>query len=163
MLLLYYSFRQLVSHWLWLHSWKRSQTFTTTNETKQRNGKYRMWLWAVWVIGLKKNPLSCPYATGFLAILVFIAKMQSKHLDTGCKPSVQIKELSILKRLELLLSGLIIFLMIKGAVDNRLVFIRKVWLYNYSFVCWFYNLHQEHGKNIFQDYLMFFEENAGFF
>lgn len=86
---------------------------------------------------------------GFLAILVFIAKMQSKHLDTGCKPSVQITEFSILKRLELSLWGLIIFLMIKGAVDNRLVFIRKVCLYHYSFVCWFYNLQQEHGKNIF--------------
>ena len=61
MVLLFYSFRQLVSHWLWLHSWERSQTFTSTNETKQRNGKYRMWLWAVWVIGLKKN-LSCPHA-----------------------------------------------------------------------------------------------------
>lgn len=125
-----------------------------------------MWLWAVWVIGLKKKkPLSCPYATGFLAILVFIAKMQSKHLDTGCKPSVQSTEFSILiiKRLELSLWGVIIFLMIKGAVDNRLVFIRKVWLYHYSFVCWFYNLHQEHGKNIFPRLFNVFQRKCRLF
>ena len=30
--------RKFVSHWLWLHSWKRSQTITTTNEAEQGNG-----------------------------------------------------------------------------------------------------------------------------
>ena len=71
--------RKFVSHWLWLHSWKRSQTITTTNEAEQGNGNgEKVIVWAKC-----QNPLSMLFWSIILDLnLPFLGCLLSKTLST---------------------------------------------------------------------------------